>query len=357
MVISPFQTIIQSNTMIKNFTKYNHAVLLILLMVIIFSCKKEVVPDATPPSINGVTNTISPGTALSSVKFGEWIVIKGAHLATTYKVEFNTIQVPDSLYYADDSTVTVKIPANLPDPINNPITVTTKYGTATFNFKIMQPAPIIIGFNPEAGVAGDVVTITGNHFNGVTEVKFDNAVATIVSKSNQELKVNVPAGLTSAFIGVTTPVGSVTSLTRFGFKYIIYDEKLQTGWSNTSYSAAAVFNHTTTVKRGTTAVSNAYTVGFGGFRLSKAAPALSLAGYSAFKFSVFGGPGTEGKRARVIINGVTTTAFQVTLKEGVWSTFEIPLSNFNNPATLSSFELKEYSGLIVTVFLDDIGLS
>ena len=330
---------------------------MIMLITMIFSCKKEDNTHAVPPTITGVTDLTNRGTALSSVKYGEWIVIKGAHLATTFKVEFNTISVSDSLYYADDSTVTVKIPANLPDPINNPITVTTKYGTATYGFKIMQPAPIITRFNPEAGATGDQVTISGNHFNGVTEVKFDNAVATIISKSNQELKVNVPAGITSAFITVTTPVGSVTSLTRFGFKYIIYDERLLTGWSNTSYSSTAVFNHTTTVKRGTTAISNAYTVGFGGFRVSKAAPALSLAGYSAVKFSVFGGPGTEGRRARVIINGVSTTAFQIVLKEGAWSTFEIPLSNFNNPATLTSIEIKEFSGLVVTVFLDDIGLS
>jgi hypothetical protein len=343
--------------MIKSFSKYNHAVLMIMLITMIFSCKKEDTAHALPPTITGVTDLINRGTALSSVKYGEWIVIKGAHLATTFKVEFNTVLVADSMYYADDSTVTVKIPANLPDPINNPITVTTKYGTATYGFKIMQPAPIINGFNPEAGLAGDVVTISGNHFNGVTEVKFGTAVATIVSKSNQELKVNVPAGVTSAFITVTTPVGTVTSGLRFGFKYVIYDEKLQTGWSNTSYSTTAVLNHTTTVKRGTTAISSAYTAGFGGFRLSKAAPALSLTGYSAIKFSVFGGPGTEGKRARVIINGVSTTAFQILLKEGAWSTFEIPLSNFNNPATLSSIEIKEYSGLIVTVYLDDIGLS
>jgi hypothetical protein len=343
--------------MIKSFTKYNRAVLMILLLTTIFSCKKEDNTHAVPPSITGVTDLTNRGTALSSVKYGEWIVIKGAHLATTYKVEFNTVLVADSLYYADDSTVTVKIPTNLPDPINNPITVTTKYGSATYGFKIMQPAPVITRFNPEAGATGDQVTISGNHFNGVTEVKFGNAVASIVSKSNQELKVNVPAGVTSAFITVTTPVGSVTSLTRFGFKYIIYDERLLTGWSNTSYSSTAVFNHTTTVKRGTTAISNAYTVGFGGFRVSKAAPALSLAGYSAVKFSVFGGPGTEGRRARVIINGVSTTAFQILLKEGAWSTFEIPLSNFNNPATLTSIEIKEFSGLVVTVFLDDIGLS
>ena len=231
--------------------------MMILLAVFFFACKKENVENTAPPLINGITDLINRGTPLPSVKYGEWIVIKGANLATTFKVEFNTVLVADSMYYADDSTVTVKIPANLPDPINNPITVTTKYGSATYGFKIMQPAPIISGFNPEAGATGDQVTISGNHFNGVTEVKFDNAVATIVSKSNQQLKVNVPAGVTSAFITVTTPVGMATSATRFGFKYVIYDEKLQTGWSNTSYSSTAVFNHTTTVKRGTTAISNA----------------------------------------------------------------------------------------------------
>lgn len=343
--------------MIKNYKTYTHAVLTILLAVFFFSCKKEDVGNTAPPLINGVTDLINRGTPLSSVKYGEWIVIKGSNLATANKVEFNTVLVADSLYYADDTTVTVKIPTNLPDPINNPITVTTKYGSATFGFKIMQPAPVITGFNPEAGATGDQVTISGNHFNGVTEVKFDNAVATIVSRSNQQLRVNVPAGVTSAFITVTTPVGAATSPIRFGFKYMIYDERLQTGWSNTSYSSAAVFNHTTTVKRGTTAISNAYTVGFGGFRVSKAAPAVSLAGSSAIKFSVFGGPGSEAKRARVIINGVSTTAFQILLKEGVWSTFEIPLSNFNNPATLSSIEIKEFSGAVVTVYFDDIGIS
>jgi len=343
--------------MIKNYKTYTHAVLTILLAVFFFSCKKEDVGNTAPPLINGVTDLINRGTPLSSVKYGEWIVIKGSNLATTNKVEFNTVLVADSLYYADDTTITVKIPTNLPDPINNPITVTTKYGSATYGFKIMQPAPVITGFNPEAGATGDQVTIPGNHFNGVTEVKFDNAVATIVSRSNQQLRVNVPAGVTSAFITVTTPVGAATSPIRFGFKYMIFDERLQTGWSNTSYSSTAVFNHTTTVKRGTTAISNAYTVGFGGFRLSKAAPAVSLAGSSAIKFSVFGGPGSEAKRARVIINGVSTTAFQILLKEGVWSTFEIPLSNFNNPATLSSIEIKEFSGAVVTVYFDDIGIS
>ena len=156
--------------MINNNRTYAHAILVILLAVFFFACKKENVGNTAPPSINGVTDLINRGTPLQSVKYGEWIVIKGANLATTFKVEFNTVLVADSMYYADDSTVTVKIPANLPDPINNPITVTTKYGSATYGFKIMQPAPIITRFNPEAGATGDQVTISGNHFNGVTEV-------------------------------------------------------------------------------------------------------------------------------------------------------------------------------------------
>ena len=123
--------------MIKRFTQYNHAVLMILLLTTIFACKKENVENTAPPLINNVTDLINRGTPLQSVKYGEWIVIKGANLATTNKVDFNTVLVADSLYYADDSTVTVKIPTNLPDPINNPITVTTKYGSATYGFKII----------------------------------------------------------------------------------------------------------------------------------------------------------------------------------------------------------------------------
>ena len=109
--------------------------LLVCMMFVLFSCKKENYVDystkmnALPPSISAVTDLNNRALALSSVVYGDWIIIKGQNLGTTSKVEFSSVAAPDSLFSADDTTVTVKIPSNLPDPVNNPIKVTTKYGT------------------------------------------------------------------------------------------------------------------------------------------------------------------------------------------------------------------------------------
>jgi hypothetical protein len=138
--------------------------LLVCMMFVLFSCKKENYVDystkmnALPPTISAVTDLNNRTLALSSVVYGDWIIIKGQNLGTTSKVEFSNVAAPDSLFSADDTTVTVKIPSNLPDPVNNPIKVTTKYGTAIYNFKILQPAPVINSFTPGAGGAGSAPT-------------------------------------------------------------------------------------------------------------------------------------------------------------------------------------------------------
>ncbi len=191
-----------------------YTLLSVFLLTVLFqvsSCKKEKQEDTAIPELTGVTGMDNRSVSLDAVNFGDWIILRGKHLATTYKVEFNTVLAADSLIYADDSTVTVKIPPVLPDPANNPITVTTKYGTATLNFRILQPPPTIIGFDPMAGAAGDVVTITGYNFGGVTSVKFGSTEASIISSTKEEIKVNVPAGITTAYIYVTTPSGTVRS--------------------------------------------------------------------------------------------------------------------------------------------------
>ena len=140
----------------------------------ITSCKKEKVEDKRPPKLTGVTDLNNRAISLTAVNYGDWIIIKGEHLTTTYQVDFNSIMASDSLLYADDTSVTVKIPSLLPDPANNPITVTTKYGSATLNFRILQPAPVITSFDPMAGPSGQTITIAGSYFGGVTSVMIGN---------------------------------------------------------------------------------------------------------------------------------------------------------------------------------------
>lgn len=328
----------------------------LLLLLGATACKKDKKEDTTPPVITGVTNLIDRAVMLESADFDQWVIIKGLYLATTFKVDFNGEIAFDSLMYANDTMVTVKIPKTLPDPVNNPITVYTKYGTATYNFRILQPPPVITGFDPVAGPAGTDVTIFGDFFNGVTNVKFNDVEVPIISSTKSTIKVQVPVGQTYGYVYVTTPVGTAKSEKVFGFKLVVYDDVLATGWSNTSFSCATNYAHTDTVKRGTYALRAEATAAWGALRVTKASSVIDLTGYSGVKFSVYGGPGSENKKVKLMINGVTATGYTVTLKEGQWIDFQIPLSWLANPTTLSTLTFQEFSGIKQLLYYDDIGL-
>jgi hypothetical protein len=328
-----------------------------LCFLLMIGCKKEDAPATNlAPQISGVTTLENRTNLLSAVNYGDWIMIKGRNLATTFKVDFNGILAADTLYYADDTSITVKIPPVLNDPLNNPITVTTKYGTATYNFKIMQPAPELLSFSPMAGPAGTRVTILGNYFRGVTSVKFDNIDATIVSSTKDQIVVTVPAGVTAAYIFVTTPIGTVKSAITYGFKFMIYEDALTATWNNTSYSATAVYNNTTNVQRGANSIKVNYTANFGALRITKATPAFSTTGYTALKFSVFVPAASVGKKVKVTLNGQSATGLTLTFAKSGWNDFQIPFTNLGNYATITSITFQEFSAMLQELYFDDIGL-
>lgn len=331
--------------------------LMICAISLSIGCKKEQAPAGSlAPTIQSVAYLDSRNTPLTSAKYGDWVMIRGTNLATTFKVDFNSVLSPDSLFYADDSSITVRIPPVLPDPVNNPVTVTTKYGKATYNFKIMQPAPVITGFDPMAGPAGTQVTIRGNYFRGVSEVRFDNTVTPIVSSTSTQIVVNVPAGVTSAYIFVTTPVGTARSPLAYGFRYVIYEDVLTATWSNTSYSATAVLNNTANLRRGNNSIGVNYTAGFGALRLSKANPALSTTGYTALRFSVFVSAASVGKKVKVMLNGQTATGVTLTFADAGWNEYQIPLTSLGGYATITSVTMQEFSSVLQELYFDDIGL-
>jgi hypothetical protein len=326
------------------------------LMLFVASCKKSSKENNAAPVISSVINLTDRGTALTQVDYGAWIIIKGMNLATTTKVDFNGTLAADSLRYASDNEITVKIPSTLKDPINNPITVTTKYGTVTYNFKILQPPPLVNTFSPAAGGPNDEVTIKGDYYKGVTEVRFDNTVATIISSTQTEIKVKVPAGVSSGYIYVTTPVGTAKSTNPFGLKVVIFDDALGTVgtvWSNTSYSATWDMDQTVIVRRGTKAIAHKFTVGFGACRF-RSIPTFNVGGATMLKISIYGGPGTAGKKVRISLTPAKST-YDLVLNEGVWTDYIVPLINLGNPTTIDYITFQEFSGLASQIYIDDVG--
>lgn len=329
-------------------------------LVLLAACKKnnEEKEDTTPPQITSVTNLSNRTDALSFCDFGDWIIIRGKGLASTYKIDFNTVLASDSLLYADDTTVTVKIPSILPDVLNNPITVFTKYGSVKYDFQIKQPLPLVQNITPSVGDPGDIITVTGLNFINLKSVKFGDQEAEIVSSTPTEIKVKVPA-VPYGYITVKTSSGEMQSAGIFGFKYMIFTDALATDWIYSPYSANyTVVQAPSPVLRGNSSVKATYSAGYGGFRIKKNT-AMSLTGYSSLKFSLYAESASVGKKIRIFLNNSSTTGYKdITISEAnKWVTYEIPLSQFGTLATLNYIEVKEFSNVITTViYIDDMVL-
>jgi hypothetical protein len=78
-----------------------------------------------------------------------------------------------------------------------------------------EPVPTITSVDPNEGVVGATITITGTNLADATEVKFGTVAATIGSKSATSIVTTVPAGAVSAKISVTTQGGTASSSVNF----------------------------------------------------------------------------------------------------------------------------------------------
>lgn len=83
---------------------------------------------------------------------------------------------------------------------------------------------------------------------------------------------------------------------------------------------------------------------------------LPTAGTSSFVFSVYGGNGTDGKTLQLLIKSAEGEATkQVTISEGKWTDFKVPLSELNDPSNITElfFQNADFGG---TIWIDHIGL-
>ncbi|EJF10500.1 IPT/TIG domain-containing protein [Pontibacter sp. BAB1700] len=153
------------------------------------------------------------------------VTIYGKNLSSVTAVKFlgaeGTADDKDGVVvpFTSDTELIVKAPANA---VTGPIMLITaddKTVTSRDVFTFV-PAPIITLLVPTYGIAGDVITIRGEHFENTTEVKFgeiavapkteDNAGGFEVLASGTEIRVTVPAGAQTAKVSVKTQMGGTT---------------------------------------------------------------------------------------------------------------------------------------------------
>ena len=192
--------------------------LLILFMTVsivstFISCDKDNLSGTPSISYVRITRPESSDSLLVRAGQGQLIAIVGKNLQDAVQIWFNDQQARLTPAYITSTSILVSVPAIIPVTVNNKLIIVFKDGTALeHKFQVQISKPLITTMLSEFVNAGDVATISGNFFYLPLTVTFTGgATATIVSRKDNELQVQVPAGAQPGPITVKTNFGEATS--------------------------------------------------------------------------------------------------------------------------------------------------
>lgn len=292
---------------------------------------------------------------------GDQVTINGANLDIVSEVKFGSKAAAS--FTATKTKIQVNIPADA-DGGDQLITVTSAStggsDSASFNVNL---APQVFSISPATAQAGDVVTVTGARFTGASLVKLGTQPVTYTVVSATELTFTVPVGASSGAVTITTPTGTVTSNTALtilvaGLAFPIYDEALSgnwNGWLGGGWGGTKDLANTTPVHNGSFSCKIDYSGGWGS-PLQLGGANIPFGSYTTFKISIYGGPGTTGKRIKIVFN--ESGGYELTLgTEGQWNDYTISISNITSATSLTAIWLQEFTGTDYTIYVDDMGLN
>ncbi len=202
-----------------------------LLSVIgLHSCKKSESSGAAPTITGFRLNLPSPqDTVISAegpiqaIRPGDWIVIQGTNLDNMKSVLFNGFPAIINTAFSSKMNFVVQVPANIPFadiPAEsfNKVTVVTENGSATIDFPIAAPQPLITAVSNELPNPGDKITLYGTGLFAITKLtlpgNIEVPVTTVVSDPGGTFStLQLPAGFTNqtGAISITTKYGTSTS--------------------------------------------------------------------------------------------------------------------------------------------------
>jgi hypothetical protein len=313
-----------------------------------------------------VFTRVADDVTVTGARWNAQYMLVGKNLQSVLSITINGVPVYFNPALVTDNNVIFTVGADVPYGPDQPnkLVVRTKYGTAELNFGLLQPYPVIKTVSPLLGEVGGTVTITGTYFDNLKGVKFGTVDAEIVgTPTSTEIKVKIPAGISQAAIMVSTAGGSAVSANSFfAFKKLLYQDGWLAGmtsyggWGGTGVSTP---DNTTGGVRGTKSILINYTASSCPLQFAYTGPTLNLADYTALKLSIYGGVGSAGKKIKIQLNGNTIYTELLTLTEGNFTDYVIPLSNFPaviNTAAFTKIWVIEGSNVGgYSVYVDEIG--
>jgi hypothetical protein len=314
-----------------------------------------------------VTLPIATSFAPNPVKHGTNVTITGTDLDLVKKVYFNSVSVAVTSFVSQSATsLVVTVPGAT---TKGKIKLEAASGVQTTSASDLDVAlPTIASMTPNPVAPDANVTITGTNLDLVSSANFigvPDAVTTFVSQSATQLVIKVPTAAISGKLTLnvknsTLSVKSSTDLSIIGSSVppiIIYDDAVTSawnGWVGGGWGGTHDYANTSPVRSGSKSIKVSYVGGWGA-PLQLGAASINLGGYTSLKLSIYGDVGSGGKKVNVGLNN--QDGYTITLVEGVWTDYTIPLSSTAATTTLTDLIVKEFNGTGgFTIYVDNIGL-
>jgi hypothetical protein len=332
--------------------------------------------DSASIQTNDTLKVVLPvATALAPnpAKHSDNLTITGTNLDLAKQVIFTGVTAPVTSFVSQTANqMVIKVPGAAQSGKITFVAASGVQSVSTMDLNILMPT--ITRLSPDTVDPGSNLTIKGTNLNLVTSVTFQNApaVTSFVSQADTQIVVTVPMGVLrgNVSLGVlnsTRTVQSTAILEVTGavppptIAFPIYNDAVTAnwnGWIGGGWDGTSDRNNASPVREGTKSIRIDYAVAKGyGSPLQLGGGSVDLTPYKTFNISVYGGAGSAGKRITIGINGVNGK-FVITLVEGKWTDYAIPLSTLTTETTLKEIWVQEYSGTGgFTVYVDAIGLN
>jgi hypothetical protein len=314
-----------------------------------------------------VTLPVSTSFSPNPVKHGTNLTITGTDLDLVRKAYFNSVPAAVTNFVSQSATqLVVQVPAST---TKGKIKLEAASGVqTTSNVDLDVALPAITSMSPNPVAPDADFTITGTNLDLVSSVNFvgvPDAVTSFVSQSATQLVVKVPANsisgkLTLNIQNSTLSVKSSNDLSIIGSSVppiIIYDDAITAawnGWVGDGWGGNKDYNNTSPVRSGSKSIKVEYVGGWGA-PLQLGAASINLGGYTSLKISIYGEVGSGGKKVNVGLNNAD--GYTITIVEGVWTDYTIPLASTAATTTLTDLIVKEFNGTGgFTIYVDNIGL-
>lgn len=319
-----------------------------------------------------VTLPVATAMAPNPIKHQTDLTITGTNLDLTKEIRFTGVATPVTTFTKSATQIVVKVPASAQ---KGKITLVAASGVTTqspMEMNVVLPAITTMAPNPVD--PGTNITITGTNLDLVTSVTFANApaVTTFVSKTATQIVVQVPMGIlrgkiTLGVLNSTLIVQSNDVLEVMGaappptIALPIFNDVVTSNWSNAGgwtgagWGGTNDYNNTAPVREGSKSVKVNYVGGWGApFQLGGAN--LSTTGYTTLKISIYGAPGSGGKKVNLGINNADGPT--ITIDEGKWTDYEFPISSLTSAGKITDIIVKEFNGSGgFSIYVDALGLN